>query len=176
MGSLRVRHDWAASLSLFTFMHWRRKWHPTPVLLPGESQGWGSLVGCPLWGRTESDMTEATYQQQQKQQVEGGSLKYLEAKVQQSVSCLLVPDSLWPRGLSPPGFSVHGILQARTLEWVDKSFSRGSSWPRSPSLLSDSLPSEPPQKPLDVTCSLIDWDLLRRWLEHRDKGIERGGI
>ena len=51
--------------SLFTFMHWRRKWQPTPVFLPGESQGWGSLVGCHLWGRTESDMTEATQQQQQ---------------------------------------------------------------------------------------------------------------
>ena len=48
MGSLRVRHDWATSLSLFTFMHWRRKWQPTSVLLPGESQGWGSLVGCRL--------------------------------------------------------------------------------------------------------------------------------
>ena len=48
------------SLSLFAFMHWRRKWQPTPVLLPGESQGRGSLVGCRLWGRTESDTTEAT--------------------------------------------------------------------------------------------------------------------
>ena len=44
----------------FTFMHWRRKWQPTPVFLPGESQGLGSLVGCRLWGRTESDTTEAT--------------------------------------------------------------------------------------------------------------------
>ena len=63
MGSLRVRHDWATSLSfsLFTFMHWRRKWQPTPVFLPGESQGRGSLVGCCLWGRTESDTTELTY-------------------------------------------------------------------------------------------------------------------
>ena len=60
MGSLRVRHDWATSLSLFTYMHWRRKWQPTPVFLPGESQGRGSLVGCCLWGRTESDTTEAT--------------------------------------------------------------------------------------------------------------------
>ena len=60
MGSLRVGHDWATSLSLFTFMHWRRKWHPTPAFLPGESQGWWRLVGCRLWGRTESDMTEAT--------------------------------------------------------------------------------------------------------------------
>ena len=39
MGSRRVRHDWATSLSLFTFLHWRRKWQPTPVFLPGESQG-----------------------------------------------------------------------------------------------------------------------------------------
>ena len=48
MGSLRVGHDWATSLSLFTFMHWRRKWQPTPVFLPGESQGRGSRVGCPM--------------------------------------------------------------------------------------------------------------------------------
>ena len=67
MGLLRVGHDWATSLSLFTFMHWRRKWQPTPVFLPGESQGQGSLVGCHLWGRTESDTTEATYHQQQHQ-------------------------------------------------------------------------------------------------------------
>ena len=60
MVSLRVRHDWATSLSLFTFMHWRRKWQPTPVFLPGESQGRRSLVGCRLWGLTESDTTEAT--------------------------------------------------------------------------------------------------------------------
>ena len=60
MGSLRVGHDWATSILLFTFLHWRRKWQPTPVFLPGESQGWGSLLGCCLWGPTESDMTEAT--------------------------------------------------------------------------------------------------------------------
>ena len=60
MGSQRVGHDWATSLSLFPFMHWRRKWQPTPLFLPGESQGWGSLVGCRSWGRTESDTTEAT--------------------------------------------------------------------------------------------------------------------
>ena len=93
-GVARVRHDRVTSLTLFTFMHWRRKWQPTPVFLhyllfpmwkiwpsksitifthllspklhttpvflPGESQGWGSLVGCHLWGHTESDKTEAT--------------------------------------------------------------------------------------------------------------------
>ena len=69
MGSLRVGHDWATSLSLFTFLHWRRKWQSTPVFLPGESQGWGSLVGCCLWGRTESDKTEATWQWQQSREI-----------------------------------------------------------------------------------------------------------
>ena len=53
MGSLRVGHDWATSLSLFTFMHWRRKWQPTPVFLPGESQGRGSLVAA-IYGVTQS--------------------------------------------------------------------------------------------------------------------------
>ena len=47
-------------LSNFTFTHWRRKWQPTPVFLPGESQGWESLLSCRLWGRTESDTTDAT--------------------------------------------------------------------------------------------------------------------
>ena len=64
---------WAAShgvaegrtrLSDFTFtFHFHaleKKWQPIPVFLPGESQGRGSLVGCCLWGRTESDTTEAT--------------------------------------------------------------------------------------------------------------------
>ena len=60
MRSLRVGHDWETSLSLFTFMHWRRKWQHAPVFLPGESQGWWSLMGCRLGGRTESDPTEAT--------------------------------------------------------------------------------------------------------------------
>ena len=50
MGSLIVGHDWAASLSLFTFVQWRRKWQPTPVFLPGESQGWGKPGGLPSMG------------------------------------------------------------------------------------------------------------------------------
>ena len=63
IGSLGVGHNWATSLSLFTFKHWRRKWQRTPVFLPGESQGQRSLVGCRLWGHTESDTTKATWQQ-----------------------------------------------------------------------------------------------------------------
>ena len=55
MRSLRVGHGWATSLSLFTFMHWRKKWQPTPVFLPGESQGrrawWAAVYGV-TQGRT----------------------------------------------------------------------------------------------------------------------------
>ena len=66
-GVAKSRTRLRTSLSLFTFMHWRRKWQPTPVFLPGENQGQGSLVGCHLWGHTESDTTEVTWQQQQQQ-------------------------------------------------------------------------------------------------------------
>ena len=59
MGSLRVGQDFTFTFT-FHFHAWRRKWQPTPVFLPGESQGRGSLVGCHLWGRTELDTTEAT--------------------------------------------------------------------------------------------------------------------
>ena len=61
MGLRRVGHEWATSLSLFTFMYWRRKWQPTPVFLPGEPQGWWSLVCCHLWGRRHnwSDLAAA---------------------------------------------------------------------------------------------------------------------
>ena len=60
MGLLKVGHDCMTSLSLFTFTHWRRKWQPTPVFLPGGSHGWWSLVGCRVWGRTDLDTTEVT--------------------------------------------------------------------------------------------------------------------
>ena len=60
IGSLGVEHDWVTSLSLFTFMRWRRKCQPTLVFLPGKSQEQGSLVGCHLWGHTELDMTDVT--------------------------------------------------------------------------------------------------------------------
>ena len=74
MGSLRVRHDWVTSLSLSTFMHWRRKWQPTPVFLPGESQGRRSLVGCSPWG-PHKDTTEATWQ------AGSSSLSYIETEI-----------------------------------------------------------------------------------------------
>ena len=77
IGLQRVGHDWATSLSIFTFMHWRRKWQPTPIFLPGESQGRGSLVGRRLWGRTELDTSAATQQQQQQHLIRYMICKYL---------------------------------------------------------------------------------------------------
>ena len=152
MWSRRVGHDCATSLSLFTFMHQRRKWQPTPVFLPGESQGWGSLVGCRLWGRTESDTTDATQQQQQQQAWQATwNQGYLEEwqysagvmKVKVAQLCLTLCD--------PMDYTVHGILQDRILEWGAISFSRGSSqprdWTQSPTLPGDSLPAEPQGKP-----------------------------
>ena len=103
MGSLRVRHNWATSLSLFTFMHWRRKWQPTPVCLPGESQGRGSLVGCRLWGRTESDTTAATQQQQQLEAARlrsGGERPFLGCR-HQVMCCQRWKEADSPLG--PPG-------------------------------------------------------------------------
>ena len=65
--------------------------------------------------------------------------------------CLVVSDSLWPHECSPPGSSVHGIVQSGILEWVAMPSCRGSSQPRDrprfPALQVDSLPSEPPGKP-----------------------------
>ena len=106
MGSQRVGHDWATSFSIFTFMHWRRKWQPTPVFLPGESQGPGSLVGCHLWGCTESDTTEATQQEE-------------KVKSLSRVQLLVTP---WT-ACSLPGSSIHGIFQVRVLEWGAMAFS-----------------------------------------------------
>ena len=64
MGLLRVGHDWGTSLSLFIFMHWRRKWQPTPVFLPGESQGRGvpgglMSMGSHIVGHDWSDLAAA---------------------------------------------------------------------------------------------------------------------
>ena len=61
---MRVSHRSTLYSSVFNFKSKilnrlrRRQWHPTPVLLPEKSHGWRSLVGCSLWGREESDMTE----------------------------------------------------------------------------------------------------------------------
>ena len=69
------------------FMRWRRKWQPTPVFLPEESQGRRSLVGCGLWGRRESNTTEATWQQQQQHQPSRGAGNFVTA-LQPTQTCI----------------------------------------------------------------------------------------
>ena len=101
MGSLRVGHYWATSLSLFTFMHWRRKWQLTPMFLPVESQGQGSLVGWRLWRRTESDTTEMTKQQQQQQIRRTGDILYLKLASEVETVFWSWNLSLWDLVLSP---------------------------------------------------------------------------
>ena len=141
---------------------WRRQWHPTPVLLPGEFQGQRSLVGCRLWGRTESDTAE---------RLSSSSSMYMYnnhcctpetlyiSSDSESVNHSVVSNSLWPMDCSPPGSSVHGILQARILEWVAISFSRGSSQHRDQTWVLCIAgrffsPSEPPGKPISTLFQL----------------------
>ena len=73
-------------------MHWRRKWQPTPVFLPGESHGRGSLVGFRLWGRTESDITKATEQQQQQQVLARETNSHTEGQVTSASTARYMPD------------------------------------------------------------------------------------
>jgi len=127
MGSLRVRNDWATSLSLFTYMHWRRKWQPTLVFLPGESQGQGSLVGCSGVAKSQKWLSNFTFT---------FHLHALEKEMatHSSVLAWRIPGTGEPGGLpsiglhrvrhdwsdlaaaaaaadgSPPGSSVHRIL------------------------------------------------------------------
>ena len=101
-------------LSCFFFvvqwmLAWRRKWQPSPVFLPGESQGQGRLVGCCLWGRTESDTTEETEQQYQKQQDVGNLISGSSAFSKSSLNT-------WE-------FSVH-ILLKTSLENFEHYFTR----------------------------------------------------
>ena len=136
MGSWRVRHNWATSLWLFTFMHWRRKWQPTPVFFPGESQGRGSLVGCRLWGRTELDTTEATWQQQHLVIVVLSPVFIDKALLWCLVLIQSCPTLFNPRDCSLPDSSAHAILQARIIQWVAICFSRRSSWSRDQTCIS----------------------------------------
>ena len=108
MGSLGV---WTR-LSDFTFtlMHWRRKWQPTPVFVPGESRGRRSLVGGCLWGRTGSNTSESTQQQQQVLTVPVNSVGQMWA----------APWS--PRSGDPPekGMAAHSSVLAWRTPWTEE--------------------------------------------------------
>ena len=111
---------------------WRRQWHATPALLLGKSHGWQSLVGCCLWGLTESDTTEATQQQQHFKNLLFHSLNYFNFQILKQ-PCIPLQNLPWHDVMSslcslidgsPPGSAIHGIFQARILEWAAISFSR----------------------------------------------------
>ena len=130
-------------------MHWRRKWQPTPVFLPGESQGRGSLVGCCLWGRTESDRTEA---------------KRLS-------SSRTVPT----RVLCPCGFSRQEYWSGLPCPPPGDLLNPGIE-PRSPGSQVDSLLSEPAGKPKNTgvdTLSLLQGIFVTQELDLRESSLLR---
>ena len=113
MGSLRVGYDWATSLWLFTFMHWRGKWQPTPVLLPGKSYGWRSLVGSSPWGRKESDTTERLHFH--------FSLSCIGERNGNPLQCSCLEN---PRDGGAWWAAIYGVAQSRTrLKWLSSSSS-----------------------------------------------------
>ena len=160
-------HDWATSFSLFTFTHWRRKWQPTPVFWPGESQGWGAwwaaiyeVAQSRTWLKRLSNLEGNRDTRRRKKNLcclnwpiseviiiivdtalilfqnwELGKLWYISSYPSSTVisgypsssaaakSLQSCPTLCDPRDGSPPGSTVPGILQARTLEWVAISFS-----------------------------------------------------
>ena len=114
MGSLGVGHDWATSLSC---IDWRRKWQPTPVFLPGESQGWSSLIGCSLWGPAESDMTEAI--QQQQHSMFWASLVAQLAKNPPAMWETWVQSLVWEDPLEE-GMAAHPSILAWRIPWTEE--------------------------------------------------------
>ena len=101
-------------LYLYTFyiMSWRRQWHPTPVLLLGKSHGQRSLMGCRLWGHTESDPTERLHFHFSLSCIGEGNGSLLQC------SCLENPrdgGAWWA--------AVYGVAQSRTLlKWLSTAY------------------------------------------------------
>ena len=122
MGSQRVRHDRATSLSLFTFMHWRRKWQPTPVFLPGESRGWGAWWAA-VYGVTQS----RTWLKRLSSS--SSSSQSIEASASASVLPVNVSFSIWIRFILLFFFEIivdaHAIIRNDT----DRSFRPFSQYP-----------------------------------------------
>ena len=114
MGSHRVGHDWSHLAAAAAATERRRQWHPTPVLLPGKSHGWRSLVGCSPWGRYESDTTEQLHFHFSLSCIGEGNGNPLQC------SCLENPrdgGAWWA--------AVYGVSQSWTrLKWLSSSSSR----------------------------------------------------
>ena len=102
--------------SIYTFR--RRQWHPTPVLLPGKSQGWRSLVGCSPWGRYESDMTEWLHFHFSLSCIGEGNGNPLQHSWLES-----------PRDGGAWWAAIYGVTQSSTrLKWLSSSSSSSSMW------------------------------------------------
>ena len=90
---------------------WRGQWHPTPVLLPGKSRGWRSLVGCSPWGREESDTTERLHFH--------FSLSCIGEENGHPLHCSCLES---PRDGGAWWAAVYGVAQSRTrLKWLSSS-------------------------------------------------------
>ena len=143
---LSVGHDRATSLALFTFTHWSRQRQPTPVFLPGESQGRGNLVGYSPWGLQELDTTEQLHFHPSLSCIGEGSGNPLQC------SCLENPrdgGAWWA--------AIYGIAQSQTqlkrpsssrlvITFLPRSKCLLISWLQSPSAVI----LEPPQKSLPL--------------------------
>ena len=90
-------------LLLSTFAERRKQWHPTPVLLPGKSHGWRSLVGCSPWGHKESDTTEQLHFH--------SSLSCIEEENGNPLQCSCLEN---PRDSRAWWAAVYGVAQSRT--------------------------------------------------------------
>ena len=101
--------------NMFGFpMTGRRQWHPTPVLLPGKSHGWRSLVGCSPWGHTESDTTEQLHFH--------FSLSCIGEGNGNPLQCSCLED---PRDRGAWWAAVYGVAQSQT--WLGRLSSSSSS-------------------------------------------------
>ena len=125
MGSLWVGHNWVTSLSLFTFMHWRRKWQPTPVFLPGESQGLGAWWAA-LYGVAQSQKRLKWQQQQQQFKLES---RYSISK--SNVSSIIPFDSAFVELYVPETIlqgKVSKILRAKSVCLQNLTSLKGHGW------------------------------------------------
>ena len=115
MLALQPRSPFYAALELLVNLEWnrRRQWHPTPVLLPGKSHGWRSLVGCSAWGRKESDMTEWLHFH--------FSLSFTGERNSNPLKCSCLEN---PRDRGARWAAVYRVTQSRTrLTWLSSSSS-----------------------------------------------------
>ena len=111
-------NEFPGNLCILGDFHWRRQWHPTPVLLPGKSHGWRSLVGCNLWVHYELDTTEQLHFH--------FSLSHIGEVNGNPLQCSCLEN---PRDWGAWWAAIYGVVQNRTqLKWLSSSSSKGLTW------------------------------------------------